>query len=316
MQSLAFAVAGSAIAAGAAIAIVALGELLAEKTGVLNLGLEGTMLMGAVIAFVVVNRFVQNAFAGLAAAILVGALMGGVFALSVVVLKANQPLCGLAMNFVGAGLSGLIGAPYAAQPTAARFQPIRIPVLGHLPLIGDTFFNQTVLVYFAYLVLPAFIYWLLHRTRHGLSIQAAGEDPAAADAAGIHVDRLRFLYATVGGALAGVGGAYVTLAHTPAWTEGVTAGRGWIALALVIFAGWRPFGAVAGALVFGAVTSVGFIGQLRGWPLPSAYLSMLPYLGTLGLMFLPFLLKSRVQRRLKTEPSALGVPYSREEAGG
>jgi ABC-type uncharacterized transport system permease subunit len=316
MDSLAFAVAGSAIAAGAAIAIVALGELLAEKTGVLNLGLEGMMLMGAVSAFVVVNRFVQNAFAGLAAAILVGAMMGALFALSVVVIKANQLLCGLAMNFVGAGLSGLIGAPYAAQPTAARFQPIRIPFLGQIPLIGDALFNQTLLVYFAYLVLPVMVYWLLYRTRHGLSIQAAGENPAAAHAAGIHVNRLRFLYATVGGSLAGAGGAYLTLALTPAWMEGVTSGRGWIALALVIFAGWSPYGVVAGALVFGAVTSLGFVAQVRGWPVPAAYLSMLPYLSTLGLMFVPFLLKARVQRRLSTQPSALGVSFSGEESVG
>jgi ABC-type uncharacterized transport system permease subunit len=316
MDSLAFAVAGSAIASGAAIAIVALGELLAEKSGVLNLGLEGMMLMGAVSAFLVVNRFVQDPFAGLAAAILVGALMGAVFGLSVVALKANQLLCGLAMNFVGAGLSGLIGGPYAAQPTVARFEPVRIPFLGDLPLIGDALFNQTALVYFAYLVLPALVYWLLYGTRHGLSVQAAGENPAAAHAAGIHVNRLRFLYATVGGSLAGVGGAYLTLALTPAWIEGVTSGRGWIALALVIFAGWRPYGVVAGALVFGAVTSLGFVGQLRGWPVPSAYLSMLPYLSTLGLMFVPFLLKSRAQRKLSAQPSALGVAFTGEESVG
>ena len=314
MDSVLFAVARSAIAAGAAIAIVAMGELLSERTGVLNLGLEGMMLMGAVTAFVVVNRYVQNPYAGLFIAILIGAALGGLFGLSVVVIKANQALCGLAINFVGAGLSGLIGAPFSAQPTMARFKPFRIPFLGDLPLVGDAFFNHTILVYFAYLILPILVYLILFRTRHGLSIQAVGENPSAADASGIPVDRLRLLYTIVGGALAGVGGAYLTLAHTPSWVEGVTAGRGWIALALVIFAGWRPFYVVAGALIFGAVTSLGFVVQLQNWPVPSAFLATLPYLSTLALMLVPLLLKSEAERRIKAEPSALGIPYLREEA--
>ncbi len=312
IDSLAVAIIRSAIAAGGAIVIVALGELLAEKTGVLNLGLEGIMLIGAVTAFATVNKQVPNPYAGLTVAALGGAIAGAVFATSVVVIKANQALCGLAMNFVGLGLSGLIGAPFAGQPAAARFQPVRIPLLASLPVVGEALFNHTILVYFAYLVLPAVVYFLLNRTRHGLSIQAAGENPEAADASGIGVNKLRFLYAILGGALAGIGGAYLTLSYTPAWSEGVTAGRGWIALALVIFSGWQPFRVIIGALVFGGVTSVGFVGQVRGWPVPAPFLAMLPYLSTLALMFIPLLKRSTGQRKIRVEPSALGTAYWRE----
>jgi ABC-type uncharacterized transport system permease subunit len=311
--SLLAAILGSAVAAGAAIVIVGLGELLAEKAGVINLGLEGIMLMGAVMAFVTVNRYVPNPYAGLAVAALVGAALGAVFACAVVLVKANQAPCGLAMNFVGAGLSGLIGAAYAGKPAAARFDPIRIPGLVSIPLVGEALFDNTVLVYFAFLVLPVAVHWLLHRTRHGLNLQAVGEKPAAADSSGVSVGAIRFMYVVVGGALAGVGGAYLTLAYTPAWSEGVTAGRGWIALALVIFSGWRPFYIILGALVFGAVTSLGFAGQVQGWRIPAPFLSMLPYVSTLALLLVPTALRRRGHRpRVRAQPDALGIPYSRE----
>ncbi|MBN1314578.1 MAG: ABC transporter permease [Anaerolineales bacterium] len=313
MTPLAFIIFRSAIVAGASIVIVALGELLAEKTGVLNLGLEGIMLMGAVVAVATVNGYVQNPYAGLLAATCIGALLGAIFAIATVLFKANQALCGLGMNFIGAGLSGLIGASFAGQPTRATFSPIKIPFLSDLNLIGNLIFNHTVLVYLGYVVLPVFIYILLFRTRHGLDIRTVGENPLAADATGINVDKIRFLYTTLGGALAGVGGAYITLAHTPAWAEGVTAGRGWIAIALVIFAGWKPFMIVVGALVFGAVTSLGYIGQLHSWPINASFLSIMPYLSTLVLMIIPLLLRKKAELKIRLEPTFLGIPYNRGE---
>jgi len=306
-------VVATAIASGTVIVLAALGEVLAERSGVLNLGLEGIMAVGAVTAIITVNVFSGTAYAGLLAAILAGMLLGVLFAVATVTFKANQTLCGLALSFLGAGLAGRLGAPYAGQPAQARFERIPIPVLSDIPLVGNALFNHNILVYLAYLVLPAIISYLLYRTRHGMNVRAVGENPAAADASGIGVSLLRFSYTCVGAALSATGGAYLTLAFTPAWSEGVTGGRGWIAIALVIFAGWRPVPIVLGALVFGAVTSLGYVVQIRGWGIPAAFLSMLPYLSTMALMILPVLLKGGAQRRLGTAPDALGLPYFREE---
>lgn len=307
-------VVATAVASATVIVFAALGELLAERTGVLNLGLEGVVAMGAVTAIITVNQFAQNAYAGLLVALLVGVLLGAVFAVATVTFKANQVLCGLALSFLGTGLAGRLGAPYAGQPAQARFERIPIPIVSDIPLVGNALFNHNILVYLAYLVLPAIVTYLLYRTRHGMNIRSVGENPAAADVCGISVTRLRLFYTCVGGALSAVGGAYLTLAFTPAWSEGVTGGRGWIAIALVIFAGWRPFLVVLGALLFGGVTSLGFVAQARGWGIPASFLSMLPYLSTIVLMILPIVIrKSTQQRRLGTAPEALGTPYFREE---
>ena len=301
------------IIGGASLVIAAIGELLTEKTGVLNLGLEGLMLMGAVSAVATVNGILQNPYAGLFAAFLVGGFFSAIFAFASVYIKANQPICGLSMNFIGIGLSGLIGAPFAAKQVMATFKPIKIPILNEIPFIGDIFFNHTILVYVSYIFLPYVVYALLNHTRHGLNIRTVGENPTAADATGINVDRIRFLYTILGGALAGAGGAYMSLAHTPGWSEGMTAGRGWIAIALVIFYGWKPIRIIVGALVFGAVTSLGFFGQIYSWPIHSAFLSMMPYLSTIGLMMVPLFLRSRAELRIRIEPDALGIPFSRGE---
>jgi simple sugar transport system permease protein len=154
--------------------------------------------------------------------------------------------------------------------------------------------------------------WLLYRTRHGMYVRAVGENPAAADACGISVNGLRFLYTCVGCMLAASSGAYITLAYTPSWISGITAGRGWIAIALVIFGAWQPLPVVFGALLFGVITSLGFVAQIRNWPVPSAFLSMLPYLGTFIFMIVPVLLKSKALRRISSSPAGLGVPYLRE----
>jgi simple sugar transport system permease protein len=225
--------------------------------------------------------------------------------------QANQVLCGLALTLLGTGLAGAIGKAYSGLPARATFERVAIPYLSDIPVLGRAFFSQNVLVYLIYLILPFVIHYLMFKTRHGLNMRAAGENPAAADAVGIRVRLIRFWYVSVGAALAAGSGAYLTLAFVPGWSEGVTAGRGWIAVALVIFAGFRPWNAVLAALVFGIITSIGFVGQARNWPVDPALLSTLPYLGTIALIILPVWLSQRIRRRMAA-PAALAVPYFRD----
>jgi len=228
-----------------------------------------------------------------------------------VVVRANQVLCGLALTLIGTGLAATIGKAYSGMPSPAVFAPVAIPVLSDIPVIGRGLFNQNVLVYLIYLVLPFAIHYLMFNTRHGLDLRAVGENPAAADAAGIPVGRIRFWYVAAGSALASGAGAYLTLAFVPSWSEGVVAGRGWIAVSLVIFAGYRPLNAVLAALLFGLITSLGFVGQARNWPIAAPLLSMLPYLGTMAFIIVPVLAFPRI-KRLLAAPAALGEPYFRD----
>jgi simple sugar transport system permease protein len=303
----------SSITAGTVIIFAALGELLAEQTGVMNLGLEGIMAMGAVTAIIVVNNITPNAYIALGASILVGLLFGILFAFATVTLKANQVLCGLALSFVGTGLAGHIGRPFAAFPAADRFQAIKIPALGDIPIIGNALFNQNLLVYIAYLLMPLICAYILYMTRHGINLRAVGENPSAADASGISVNKIRFLYVSLGAAFSGVAGAYLTLGLTTKWTDGVTAGSGWIAIALVIFSGWNPFIVLFGALLFGSMTSVGFIGQIQGWGIPSSILAMLPYIMTILLMAISSIRGKKIRSKdLSVGPTSLAQPYYRE----
>jgi simple sugar transport system permease protein len=301
----------AAIASGTVIALAALGELLAERSGVQNLGLEGVMAMGALTA-IAADRMVPNPYFGLLAAIVIGLILGLIYATATVAFRANQVLCGLGLAFFGTGLSGRLGAPLSGFTAPAPFQPVRIPILADIPIVGNAVFNQPLLVYFAFFILPPLISFMINQTRHGMQVRAVGENPAAADACGISVNRLRFLYTSIGCVLAAIGGAYITLAFTPSWIEGITAGRGWIAIALVIFGAWRPLPVVLGALLFGAVTSLGFVAQIQGWGIPASFLAMLPYLGTILLMVIPIAMRSKALRKLSTSPAALGFPYVRE----
>jgi simple sugar transport system permease protein len=217
----------------------------------------------------------------------------------------------LALTLMGTGLAATIGKAYSGMPARATFAPVAIPYLSDIPLLGRAVFTQNVLVYLIYIVIPVVMHFVMFRTRHGLNLRAVGENPAAADAAGISVQKFRFWYVAMGSSLAAGAGAYLTLAFVPSWSEGVVAGRGWIAVALVIFAGYRPINAVLAALLFGAITSLGFVGQARNWPIAAPILSMLPYLGTIALIIVPVLAWHRV-RRLMAAPAALGEPYYRD----
>ena len=301
----------TALLAGGVLVLGALGEVLAERVGVFNLGLEGLFALGGVTGIIVVAHGAPP-LAGLAAAVLVGAVFGAGFAGAVVGLRANQTLCGLALTIAGSGLAAAVGRGYSGQPARAVFGGVTIPVLSNLPVLGRAVFSQNPLIYVIWIVLPLALHWLLYRTRHGMNLRAVGENPSAADAAGVKVGLLRFGYVVAGAGLAGAAGAYLTLAFVPSWSDGITGGRGWIAVALVIFAGFRPLNATLGAFLFGVITALGFVGQARNWPVPPAFLSMLPYLGTIACMIVPALLAGRVGRRL-VAPAALGLPYFRDE---
>jgi simple sugar transport system permease protein len=300
----------TSILAGGVLALAALGETLSERAGVVNLGVEGLMALGAItgIAAVVAT---PNPILGFVLALVVGFLAGCVFALATVVIRANQVLCGLALTLMGTGIAATIGRAYSGMPAPATFAPIAIPYLSDIPLLGRAIFTQNILVYLIYIILPVALHYMMFRTRHGLNMRAVGENPAAADAAGISVQHIRFWYVAAGSALAAGAGAYLTLAFVPSWSEGVVAGRGWIAVALVIFAGYRPLNAVLAAPLFGLITSLGFVGQARNWPIAAPILSMLPYLGTIALIIVPALAWQRM-RRLMAAPAALGEPYFRD----
>jgi simple sugar transport system permease protein len=300
----------TAILSGGVLALGALGEVLGERVGVVNLGVEGLMALGAITGIATVVA-IPSPILGFGLALCLGLFAGMIFAGAVVYVRANQVLCGLALTLMGTGLANMIGKAYSGIPAPATFAPIAIPWLSEIPLFGRAFFTQNVLVYLIYIVLPFLLRYLVFRTRHGLDLRAVGENPAAADAAGIPVQRIRFWYVAIGGAFAAGAGAYLTLAFVPAWSEGVVAGRGWIAVALVIFAGYRPLNVVLAALLFGLITSLGFVGQARNWPIAAPILSMLPYLGTIALMIVPVLAWHRV-RRLMAAPAALGEPYFRD----
>lgn len=300
----------TSILAGGVLALAALGEVLSERVGVVNLGVEGLMALGAITAIAIVTA-TPSPVLGLIGALAVGFAVGMIFAGATVGLRANQVLCGLALTLMGTGLAATIGKAYSGMPARATFAPVAIPYLSDIPLLGRAVFTQNVLVYLIYIVIPAVMHFVMFRTRHGLNLRAVGENPAAADAAGISVQKFRFWYVAMGSSLAAGAGAYLTLAFVPSWSEGVVAGRGWIAVALVIFAGYRPINAVLAALLFGAITSLGFVGQARNWPIAAPILSMLPYLGTIALIIVPVLAWHRV-RRLMAAPAALGEPYYRD----
>ncbi len=308
MQEILINILMTAILSSGGTVFAGLGELLCELVGVLNLGVEGTMAMGAVISVITVTH-IPNPYVGILAALGIGLLLGAVFGFATVICKANQVLCGMALTFMGLGFSAWLGQPYSGQPIQVQFETIQLPVLSNIPVLGNLLFNQTILVYIAYFVLPVTISYLLFSTRHGINVRSVGENPAAADASGVSVTIIRFVYVCVGSGLAAVGGAYITLAFIHSLSRWITGGQGWIAIALVIFAGWRPFSVVLGSLIFGAVTALALVAQAENWGVPSALLLMLPYISTIALMLLP---KLRHQPGLAATPSALGIPYYRE----
>ena len=306
-QSFFIAVFSSAVIAGTPILLAALGELVTERAGVLNLGVEGMMLIGAVSGFMaaIVSG---NSWLGLLTAMLAGGVMGLIHAALTVTLRANQVVSGLALTLFGTGLSGYLGKAYIGIPVAEPFLTMPLPVLSEIPFFGPVLFRHDVLVYLSW-VLVLVLWLFLQRTRPGLYLQAIGENPGAADSLGINVAGLRYLYVIVGGMLCGAGGAYLSLASAPSWLENMTAGRGWIAVALVIFALWRPWRALAGSYLFGGIDALGFHLQAAGVHISQFFLQMLPYIFTITLLTV---VMARRGGRIAA-PGSLGLPYDREE---
>jgi len=296
------------IKAGTPLLLVTLGEILAERAGVLNLGLEGMMLVGALSGFIVCH-LTANPWLGLLIALISGAVISLIHAFLTTTLRANQVVSGLAVTLFGTGLSGFLGKMVIGIPIENYFRPFSFPSLGAIPIIGPIFFQQDVLVYMSYLLVPIIAFWI-YRTRPGLHMRAVGENPTAADALGVNVYGIRYLYTIIGGMLAGIGGAYLSLSYTPVWIENMTAGRGWIAIALVIFATWDPLRALLGSYLFGLVDAVQFRLQAVGVAVPSFFLNMTPYLATI--IVLIFATRETARRRIGA-PAALGLSYVREE---
>ena len=292
------------IGAATPLLLAALGELVVEKAGVLNLGVEGMMLAGAVVAFATAIATESSILAILAAAI-AGAVMALLFGFMTLTLLASQVATGLALTIFGIGLSALLGAPYVGTPLK-RLPQLDIPGLSDLPVLGPLLFSHDFLVYFSVIMVVA-IAWFLNRSRHGLVLRAIGESHDAAHAIGYSVIAIRYLAVLFGGMMAGLGGAYLSLAYTPMWIEQMTAGRGWIALALVVFAAWRPVRVLIGAYLFGGVTILQLHAQGGSLiDIPSQFLSMLPYIATI--LVLTFMSSGAARRRLQA-PACLGRPF-------
>lgn len=295
----------ASIVAGTPLIIAALGELVTEKSGVLNLGVEGMMAIGAVTGFVVA-RHSGSEVAGVAAAAVAGCASALLFAILVLNLTANQVASGLALAIFGAGLSAFVGKPYESV-ALPEIPSIRIPGLADIPVLGPALFNQQWLVYFSWL-LCAGVIWFLYRSRPGLVLRAIGESPASAHSIGYSVIGIRYLATMFGGAMAGVAGAFLSLFYTPMWSEGMVSGRGWIALALVVFGTWRPLRVLIGAYLFGGALIAQLFVQGAGLPLaiPAQFLSALPYLATVIVLVL-------ISRNLNTirlnSPVSLGQSY-------
>ena len=293
----------AAVAAGTPMVFAALGELVTEKSGVLNLGVEGMMLMGAVTGFAVASQ-TGNPWLGAVAGMAAGAAMALIFAVLTLNLMANQVASGLALTLFGVGLSAFLGKPYESVSLTVA-PPPAIPLLGQIPVLGPLLFKYHVLVYVSWLLFAA-IAWFLYKSRAGLVLRSIGESPESAHAIGYPVIRIRYLATLFGGAMAGLGGAYLSEFYAPLWVEGMTAGRGWIALALVVFATWRPARVMVGAYLFGGVTIAQFFAQGAGISIASQFLSSLPYLATI--VVLVFISRNLATIRLNA-PVSLAKSY-------
>lgn len=299
----AIAIVGATLRAGTPLVLAALGELVVERSGVLNLGVEGMMLTGAAAGFIATATSGHPAL-GIAAAMLAGMLMALLFGLLTLGLYANQVATGLALSIFGTGLSAFVGRDYVDVPIEG-LRAIAPPALGTIPVLGPLLLNYDLIVY-ASLALFVVVHRFLFHSRTGLVLRAVGESPDAAHALGYPVGRIRYLAVLFGGAMSGLAGAYLSLAYTPMWTENMTAGRGWIALALVVFATWRPSRVLLGAYIFGFVTIFQLNIQGIGIAFPAQLLSTLPYLATV--LVLVVISRDATKIRLNA-PASLGKAF-------
>lgn len=298
----------AAVIAGTPILYAALGEIICEKSGNLNLGVEGMMLIGAVCGFKAAV-FSNNPWVGFLVAMLAGGAFSLIHAFLSITLKSSQVVSGLALTIFGTGLSSFVGKNMIGIPAPVKFSKVPIPILSKIPFVGDIFFNQDILIYLSYMMIV--VVWVyLYKTNMGLKLKAVGENPAAADAVGINVSKIQYIHIFIGGLFAGAGGAYLSLAYAPAWLENMTAGRGWIAVSLVIFALWNPGRALLGSYIFGGLDILGYRAQTLGITISPIFMKMIPYLFTVGVLI--FISAKKGNRKIAA-PGSLGVSYSREE---
>ncbi len=311
------------VASGTVLLFATLGGLLSERSGVMTLGLEGMMLIGAMAGFSV-NASTGSPWLGVLAAMIAGGLLSLVHAFISIQLQADQVVSGLSVNFLGAGVSLVLGEGLSKAGTVALLPRFSIPLLSQIPWLGKIFFyDQSILVYIGYLMFPL-VWYFINRTRPGMHLRAVGEYPAAADALGINVYRMRYTYVFIGGLLAGLAGATISLAVSPGWfSELTTGGQGWIAVGLVIFAQWDPLRAAGGAYLFGALRRLildiqgptmlfGFANPLYYNPYYGFFLQMLPYAFTIIVLILGS--REAMKKRMGA-PAALGLPYIRGQRG-
>ena len=291
------------LAAGTPLVFAALGELVTEKSGVLNLGVEGMMLVGAVVAFMVASKS-GSPWLGIAAGMAAGAGTSLIFGAIALSLMANQVATGLALSLFGVGLSAFIGLDYVSV-VIEGITPLSIAGLSDIPAVGQLLFGHNPLVYLSFALFAA-VQWFLFHTRAGLVLRAVGESPQSAHAIGYPVIAIRYAAVLFGGACSGLAGAYLSVAYTPLWVEGMVAGRGWIALALTTFATWRPARLLLGAYLFGGVTMLQFHLQGQGVQVPSQFLSMLPYLATIVVLVLISRNAAWIRANM---PASLGTPF-------
>ena len=293
------------IAAATPLVFAGLGELVAERTGVINLGVEGMMLVGAIAGFAFAAQYEASVASALLMGALAGMLMALIFAFFTLSLSTNQSACGLALTIFGIGISAFIGQNYVSMALPG-LQPTNIPLLADLPVLGPILFQHNYVVYLSILAF-LIIWFVLAKTRLGLLLKAVGESPESAHAMGYNVLAIRYGAVMFGGAMAGVGGAFLSTVYTPMWIENMVAGRGWIAIALVVFAVWKPTRLMLGAYLFGGVTILQFHAQAIGLDLPNEFLSALPYVATIVVL----VIISRDKKLLKLNlPASLGKTFT------
>ncbi|MFA1623197.1 ABC transporter permease [Rhizobium mongolense] len=291
------------ITAATPLVIAAFGELVTERAGVLNLGVEGMMIMGAVGAFAAAQA-TGSPYIGLLAGIATGAVFSLLFGFLTLTLVTNQVATGLALTILGLGASGMLGESYVGIP-GIKVPQVYIPYLSDIPFIGPVLFHQD-LVFYLSIALVIGINWFLFKSRRGLKLRAIGDNHSSAHALGIDVIRTRYLAVMFGGACAGLAGAQLSLVYTPQWVENMAAGRGWIALALVVFASWRPWRVLAGGYLFGAVSIGQLHAQTFGIGIPSQFLSMLPYAATIVVLII---ISHNRRTTLINTPASLGKAF-------
>ncbi len=291
--------------AGTPLLLGTVGEVICERSGILNLGVEGTMAVGAVVAFIVTYT-TGNPWLGLSAAILAGMALSFIHAFASVTLQANQVVSGLALTMIGLGLSGMLGKPYVGKPLTIKMNDLAIPWLSDIPVVGPLFFNQTPFFYMAILLALA-AWFFLERTRPGIKVRSTGENPKATETQGVNVSLIRYSCVIIGGGFSAMAGAHLSTSYSKSWIEGMTAGRGWIVIALTIFSLWNPGRAILGAFLFGGIFVLQYLLQPMG--ISPNFLAMLPY----GATLLILLVLGLKDRRKLNAPAMLGEPYKRGE---